>query len=115
MSAKEFITKFLTTEQNRDWDNYPSFLHPDIEFVFFNGKQMHEFQGRDEYIKFVRSYYDKNPDYTLNIVTIEESGPNQAIAVMKDKSGVFCMNRFDIENGQIIRDTQFLQDESRNF
>ena len=107
MKAVETLARFFRAENERDWETYRAFLHPDVVW-HLHGEENRTIQGVEEYLRTIRDAYAAS-DAHFRVEEAHEAADGRRIVVLLfDDSGMRSFEVFDVEDGLIRREHEFL-------
>lgn len=107
MTNKEVLTAFFKAENERDWDRYQQFLHPDISWQLVQAEEK-TVTGIDHYMQVIKNaYHDTDAQFTCVDMQISVDG-NRIATLLVNNSGVRSLDIFDFKDGLIYREYEFI-------
>lgn len=98
------LEAFFAAENQRDWERYVEFLHPDVEWVI-DGRAV---QGRGDHLDAIAAAYaGSDAQFRLHRI-IESSDHNRVATLLVDSEENRSLDVFEFEDGLIRREWEFL-------
>nr|WP_314844501.1 nuclear transport factor 2 family protein [Schaalia odontolytica] len=105
--AMETLIRFFRAENERDWETYRTFLHPEVVW-HLHGERDRTIRGVEDYLQTVRDTYARS-DTRFRVEGAHESADgSRVIVLLIDDSEKRSFEVFDIEDGLIRREHEFL-------
>lgn len=107
MTNKEILTAFFKAENERNWDLYQQFLHPEISWQLF-AKEEKRMIGIENYMLVIKNAY-RNTDAQFTCISMQISADgNRIVTHLVNNSGVHSLEIFDFKDGLIFREYEFI-------
>lgn len=101
------LAAFFQAENNRDWESYRRYLHPDVVWTL-HGKEEKTYVGTDAYLNAMQAAY-KGTDSRFRCLNMDVSKDGQTIAtLLENDAGERSMDVFRWTDGLIYREDEFL-------
>lgn len=107
MNAVEVLARFFRAENERDWETYRALLHEDVVW-HLHGEQDRTIRGVDEYLQTIRDAYAGSDAHFRVEEAHEAADGRRVVVLLVDDSGRRSCEVFDIEDGLIRREHEFL-------
>ncbi|RRD95247.1 nuclear transport factor 2 family protein [Clostridiales bacterium COT073_COT-073] len=109
MTNKEVIEAFFKAENERNWNLYQQFLHPEVSWQLID-KEEKRIIGIENYMQVIKNAYS-NSDAQFLCINMHVSGDGNRIATnLVNNSGVRSLDIFDFKDGMIYREYEFILD-----
>ncbi len=101
------LSAFFQAENDRDWESYRRFLHPDVVWTL-HGKEEKRFTGMDAYLSAMQAAYE-GTDSRFRCLRMDVSNDGQTVAaLLENDAGERSMDVFRWKNGLIYGEDEFL-------
>lgn len=101
---RETLEAFFEAENDRDWEAYAGFLHPDVAWTV-GGRTV---TGREDYVRAMRASY-AGSDARFRVHQLIESADGRVVAtLLVDSEGRRSLDVFEFSGGVIVREWEFL-------
>lgn len=107
MKAVETLARFFRAENERDWETYRAFLHPEVVW-HLRGERDRTIRGVDEYLQTIRDTYAGSDAHFRVEEAHEAADGRRVLVLLVDNSGRRSFEVFDVEDGLIRREYEFL-------
>lgn len=107
MSNQELLMKFFTAENERDWETYRKFLHPDIKWVL-HSKEVKTVQGIEAYLSTMIAAYQGNRDTFVCEKAYQGMTGNRIVTILINNVGERSCDIFDFKDGLIYEEYEFI-------
>ena len=107
MNAVEVLARFFRAENERHWETYRAFLHEDVVW-HLHGEQDRTIRGVDEYLQTIRDAYAGSDAHFRVEEAHEAADGRRVVVLLVDDSGRRSCEVFDVEDGLIRREHEFL-------
>lgn len=105
--AMDTLVRFFRAENERDWETYRAFLHEDVVW-HLHGEGDRTIRGVEEYLQTIRDAY-AGSDTRFRVEEAHEAADGSRVVVLLvDDSGRRSCEVFDVEDGLIRREHEFL-------
>lgn len=105
-SVREVVTAFLQAENRRDWGLYRSLLADDIEWTPM-GDQPRVVRGAEKYMLTIRSFYEKEPQASFQIVQLVVDEEEGIAFAELDMGGRRSVDVFAVRDGRIALEREY--------
>lgn len=105
---ERLLERFFAAENARDWATYASFLHPGVEWVLVDDGAERRIVGREEYLAAIVAAYDGTGAVFSCLDMTVDRGRGRVVTLLVDDDGERCLDVFDVEDGLIRREWEFL-------
>jgi hypothetical protein len=107
MSNKQKLLKFFESENNRDWETYRSFLHPQVKWIL-HSKEERLICGIDNYLAAIKRAYSQIGG-TFKCEGIYRGGnEDRIVTILKNSFGELSCDVFEFKDGLIIEEHEFI-------
>ncbi|RRR25564.1 nuclear transport factor 2 family protein [Schaalia georgiae] len=107
MNAVETLARFFQAENDRDWEEYRTFLHEDVVW-HLHGEGDRTIRGVEEYMRTIRDAYAGSDARFCVEEAHEAARGSRVVVLLVDDSGKRSFEVFDFEDGLIRREHEFL-------
>ena len=107
MKAVETLARFFRAENDRDWETYRAFLHPDVVW-HLHGEEDRTIRGVEEYLRAIRDAYAGSGARFRVEEAHEAACGIRVVVLLVDDAGKMSFEVFDFEDGLIRREHEFL-------
>ena len=109
---ERLLGRFFAAENARDWAAYASFLHPGVEWVLVDDGAERRIVGREEYLAAIAAAIaaacgGAGAVFSCLDMTVDR-GRGRVVTLLVDDDGERCLDVFDVEDGLIRREWEFL-------
>lgn len=109
MDNRDILYTFFKAENERNWELYKQFLHPEVCWELFS-KEKKKIVGIENYMKTIKNAY-LNTDYKFSCIDMQISKSGNRIATyLVNNFGVRSLDIFDFKDGKIYREYEFIFD-----
>ncbi len=108
MNNKNILKRFFEAENSRDWVNYITYLHPNVEWISYNVKDSQTISGLKSYMNKIKLAYEGNEDTFLCETIYSGKAGNRIAAILVNNHGQRSIDIFEFENGLIKKEWEFL-------
>ncbi|WP_175954900.1 nuclear transport factor 2 family protein [Schaalia sp. Marseille-Q2122] len=103
-ALRDTLEAFFEAENQRDWERYVEFLHPEVEWTL-HGNTIH---GREAYMELItRAYANSSVTFRTHQV-LESTSVNIVATLLIDEDGNRSLDIFEFGDGLIRREWEFL-------
>ena len=105
---ERLLERFFAAENARDWATYASLLHPGVEWVLVDDGAERRIVGREDYLAAIVAAYDGAGAVFSCLDMTVDRGRGRVATLLVDDDGERCLDVFDVEDGLIRREWEFL-------
>lgn len=107
MDNQSLLREFFSAENRRDWAAYARFLHPDVTWTLYS-QPVKIVRGAKAYLEAMQAAYAASSD-TFVCETMQAGADGRRIVTLLcNNHGERSCDIFDLENGLIIAEYEFL-------
>lgn len=109
MPNREVLEAFFRAENERDWEVYKQYLHPEISWELFSKEKKHII-GVENYMQTIINAYNNNDAQFVCLEMHISNDGNRIVANLLNNSGIRSLDIFDFKEGKIYREYEFILD-----
>lgn len=107
MNNKEMLDAFFKAENERNWNRYQQYLHPEISWMLY-GSKVKQIQGITEYLNTIKASYEHTA-IQFHCEKMEISDDQHRIACfLRNDKGEKSIDIFEIKDHLIYKEFEFL-------
>lgn len=103
-TLRDTLAAFFEAENQRDWERYVEFLHPEVEWEL-HGNSIY---GREAYMQLITQAYGNSSVTFRTHQVLESASANIVATLLIDEDGNRSLDIFEFEDGLIRREWEFL-------
>ncbi len=107
MSNKQKLLKFFESENNRDWETYRLFLHPDVKWIL-HSKEERLISGIDDYLAAIKRAYSGGSSKFKCEGLYHGGNENRIVTILKNNMGELSCDVFEFKDGLIFEEHEFI-------
>ena len=96
------VQAFFAAENERDWDSYTRFLHPDVEWTIVGEEGTQVVRGAKDYVDRMRSAYVGSAEHFRLVQALLSQGGSMSAYLLVDESGRRSLDILEW-NGELLR------------
>ena len=105
---ERLLERFFAAENARDWAAYEGFLHPGVEWTLVDDGAERRIVGREDYLAAIAAAYDGTGAVFSCLDMTVDRGRGRVATLLVNNDGKRCLDVFDVEDGLIRREWEFL-------
>ncbi len=107
MNNREKLIAFFEAENNRDWEKYRQFLHPDVKWVL-HSKKAHTVCGINAYVSEMNAAYSDNGTTFVCEGLYPSIAENRIVTILVNSLNERSCDIFDFKDGLIYEEHEFI-------
>lgn len=107
MTNKDLLKAFFKAENERDWELYQNFLHPEVSWQLF-AKEEKTILGIDNYMQATKKAYSHSgAQFECRDMQVSADG-NRIVTHLVNNSGQCSVDIFDFKDGLIYKEYEYI-------
>jgi len=103
----ETLRRLFVAENARDWETLASLLDPDVTWQLI-ADETTLIRGRNQYLARLQAAYEARPSARFEVVNSRDTGRGRVLCELVDDLGAASIEVFDIRDGLVFREWEFL-------